>query len=109
MNIYNFLINYLKYDMEKEIEETRPSTSQTNHTENQVNIPLETKNKKKPKQKIVLTQEQIEQYKQQANIINPLFIAYYKEILNLPNKEYESFLSFCTKDLPITFRISKIK
>ena len=47
--------------MEKEIEGTRPSTSKTNHTENQVNIPLETKNKKKPKQKIVLTQEQIEQ------------------------------------------------
>ena len=86
-------------------EETRPSTTQT-----AINPPAteNTQSHKKPKEKVKLSQEEIEKYKQQANIINPLFMNYYKENLNMPKLEFDSFISYSTKELPITFRISKI-
>ena len=86
-------------------EETRPSTTQTI-----INPPTTDKapNHKKPKEKVKLSKEEIEKYKLQANIINPLFMNYYKENLNMPKLEFDSFISYSTKDLPITFRISKI-
>ena len=85
-------------------EETRPSTTQT------VIKPVNdnTIKQKKQKEKIKLSPEEIEKYKQQANIINPLFMNYYKENLNMPKLEFDSFISYSTKELPITFRISKI-
>lgn len=40
---------------------------------------------------------------------NPLFVNYYKQQQILPDDEWETFMNFCRKDLPSTFRITKIR
>jgi len=40
---------------------------------------------------------------------NPLFVNYYKTQHILPDDEWETFMNFCRKDLPSTFRITKIR
>lgn len=68
---------------------------------------MESNVKKEKKKK--LTQEEIDQFKLCKETIIPLFKEYYQKLLSLSPKEYEEFLSTNIKELPITFRISKIK
>jgi hypothetical protein len=57
-----------------------------------------------------LTSEELEKYKHLSNHINLCFKEYYKSLLfNMNSKELEEFYELCTKVLPITFRINKIK
>lgn len=69
----------------------------------QSNISKEEGKKKKP------TKDQLEQFRLQKETITPLFLEYYKDLLSLSQKDFEAFLSINIKELPITFRISKIK
>ena len=60
------------------------------------------------KEKIKITPEEIEKFKTQSQTLLPLFISYYKYLLKLSPNDFNSFLSYTTQDLPITFRISQI-
>lgn len=61
------------------------------------------------KNKKTKTEEELKQYKEQGIKINYFYKEYYKSILGMNPVEYEEFLKYSEKDLPITFRINKIK
>ena len=56
-----------------------------------------------------LTETLKEKYMDQDINLNQLFKEYYRDALNLNNIEYEEFLKYSVKKLPITFRINKMK
>lgn len=89
----------IKYEKKEEILNSKHN--KTSNSKNKYNY--QSKNDNKPKY------EELQNFKERAKYINPLFVEYYKELLNLSEEDYTEFIKTLILKLPITFRITKTK
>lgn len=64
---------------------------------------------KKERLKIMKSPEEIEAYRKKASEITQKFVDFYRANLNLPSKEYDDFIESNRTDLPITFRVNRMR
>lgn len=61
------------------------------------------------KQKLTPSDEELQKYKKMTEKICKIFKQYYRQLLNMNPREEKDFKKSLVNELPITFRINKLK